>query len=104
MTEANVTHFNKEALSWDSNPWVQRATTLAHKAYLDHLPPPPTLSTYNVLDLGCGTGLLSLAVSRGDSQGRLPDISTFQASNAPAQQPLEFSQHLDSQKHVDKHS
>ena len=80
MTEANVTHFNKEALSWDSYPWVQRATTLAHKAYLDHLPPPPTLSPYNVLDLGCGTGLLSLAVSSRQSRpaARLLGRSGFQ--------------------------
>ncbi len=63
MTEANTARFNEEALSWDTNPSVQLATTLAHKAYLSHLPPPAKLSTYNVLDLGCGTGLLSLALA-----------------------------------------
>ncbi|KAK3294184.1 S-adenosyl-L-methionine-dependent methyltransferase [Chaetomium fimeti] len=63
MTTANTARFNEEALSWDSNPSVQLATTLAHKAYLAHLPPPAILSTYDILDLGCGTGLLSLALA-----------------------------------------
>ncbi|KAK4154951.1 S-adenosyl-L-methionine-dependent methyltransferase [Chaetomidium leptoderma] len=63
MTTASNARFNAEALSWDSNPDVQLATTLAHKAYLSRLPPAATLATYNVLDLGCGTGLLSLALA-----------------------------------------
>ncbi|RYP68513.1 hypothetical protein DL770_008433 [Monosporascus sp. CRB-9-2] len=63
MTNVNITRFNADAQSWDANPDVQRATTLAHKAYLSHLPPASLLSTYNVLDLGCGTGLLSLLLA-----------------------------------------
>ncbi|KAH6632454.1 S-adenosyl-L-methionine-dependent methyltransferase [Chaetomium tenue] len=63
MTEANTVRFNEEALSWDSNPSVQLATALAHKAYLARLPPPEILSTYDIMDLGCGTGLLSLALA-----------------------------------------
>ncbi|EAQ87468.1 hypothetical protein CHGG_04087 [Chaetomium globosum CBS 148.51] len=63
MTEANTARFNEEALSWDSNPSVQLATALAHKAYLARLPPPEILSTYDIMDLGCGTGLLSLALA-----------------------------------------
>ena len=63
MTTANNARFNEEALSWDSNPSVQLATKLAHKAYLVHLPRPETLSTYDIMDLGCGTGLLSLALA-----------------------------------------
>ncbi|KAK3904827.1 S-adenosyl-L-methionine-dependent methyltransferase [Staphylotrichum tortipilum] len=63
MTDANTARFNAEALSWDSNPDVQQATALAHKAYLAHLPDAPTLSTFSVLELGCGTGLLSLALA-----------------------------------------
>jgi 2-polyprenyl-3-methyl-5-hydroxy-6-metoxy-1,4-benzoquinol methylase len=63
MTDASNTRFNAEARSWDSNPSVRRATALAHAAYLARLPPPSVLSTYDVLDLGCGTGLLSLALA-----------------------------------------
>lgn len=69
MTDANTLRFNAEALSWDSNPDVQQATRFAHKAYLAHLSPAdddlqsPALSTLDILDLGCGTGLLSLALA-----------------------------------------
>ncbi|GAB1316499.1 hypothetical protein MFIFM68171_06709 [Madurella fahalii] len=63
MTTQNQARFNAEAASWDTNPDVQRATALAHAAYLARLPGPATLSTYDVLDLGCGTGLLSLALA-----------------------------------------
>jgi 2-polyprenyl-3-methyl-5-hydroxy-6-metoxy-1,4-benzoquinol methylase len=63
MTTASNARFNAEALSWDSNPTVQQATALAHKAYLAHLPPADVLSNYDILDLGCGTGLLSLALA-----------------------------------------
>lgn len=62
MTTANTTRFNAEALSWDTNPAVQRATALAHQAYLARLPAAAS-STYDVLDLGCGTGLLSLLLA-----------------------------------------
>lgn len=54
--------FNDEAADWDSNPFVQAATTLAHKTYLSRLPP-DTLPSYDILDLGCGTGLLSLLLA-----------------------------------------
>ncbi|EGS21869.1 uncharacterized protein CTHT_0037410 [Thermochaetoides thermophila DSM 1495] len=64
MTDANKARFNAEAAQWDSNPDIQQATRLAHKAYLSHLPSDPAiLSTYDILDLGCGTGLLSLALA-----------------------------------------
>ncbi|KAK4134642.1 S-adenosyl-L-methionine-dependent methyltransferase [Trichocladium antarcticum] len=63
MTTANTTRFNAEALSWDTNPAVLRATALAHKTYLARLAPPPRLAGLDLLDLGCGTGLLSLALA-----------------------------------------
>ena len=58
--------FNAEAQSWDSNPSVQRATELAHEAYLSHLlltASASTVATYDVLEIGCGTGLLSLRLA-----------------------------------------
>jgi len=66
MSTQNNTRFNAEAASWDSNPDVQLATQLAHAAYLDRLPHPSAsddLSNYDVLEIGCGTGLLSLALA-----------------------------------------
>jgi len=63
-TDTNTTtRFNTEALTWDTRPNVIRATTLGHAAYLSQLPPPTTLSTYDALEIGCGTGLLSLLLA-----------------------------------------
>lgn len=55
--------FNDDALTWDTKPDVLRATALAKPAYLSRLPPPEILSTYNVLEIGCGTGILSLLLA-----------------------------------------
>ncbi len=96
MTEANNARFNDEALSWDTNPSVQLATTLAHKAYLSRLPAPPILSTYNVLDLGCGTGLLSLALAPSvhtltaldPSEGMIAALTHKLATNPPAKRNI----------------
>ncbi|KAK3312454.1 S-adenosyl-L-methionine-dependent methyltransferase [Apodospora peruviana] len=55
--------FNAEATNWDANPFVQAATVHAHKALLSRLPPPEELATYDVLEMGCGTGLLSLLLA-----------------------------------------
>jgi 2-polyprenyl-3-methyl-5-hydroxy-6-metoxy-1,4-benzoquinol methylase len=63
MTSANVDRFNSEAAEWDSNPTVLQASHLAHQAILARLPERDVTSTYDVLDLGCGTGLLSLPLS-----------------------------------------
>jgi 2-polyprenyl-3-methyl-5-hydroxy-6-metoxy-1,4-benzoquinol methylase len=63
MTSANVDRFNSEAAEWDSNPTVMQASHLAHQAILARLRKPEATSTYDVLDLGCGTGLLSLPLS-----------------------------------------
>jgi len=55
--------FNNDALTWDTQPDVLRATKLAHPAYLSRLPGPELLSTYDVLEIGCGTGILSLLIA-----------------------------------------
>ncbi|KAK0620064.1 hypothetical protein B0T14DRAFT_520536 [Immersiella caudata] len=53
--------FDTEALTWDTNPSVLLATSLAHKSYLSHLP--SDLSTLNILELGSRTGLLSFLLA-----------------------------------------
>jgi 2-polyprenyl-3-methyl-5-hydroxy-6-metoxy-1,4-benzoquinol methylase len=63
MGLANFDRFNSEAAAWDSNPTVVQASHLAHQAILARLPISDVTSTYNVLDLGCGTGLLSLPLA-----------------------------------------
>ncbi|KAF3940541.1 hypothetical protein ABW19_dt0207838 [Dactylella cylindrospora] len=65
MTDASNERFNSEAETWDLNPDVQAATKSALEAVLERV---PSLSLINhfkpkVLDLGTGTGLLSLALS-----------------------------------------
>lgn len=55
--------FNAEALNWDKNPTVVQSGILARAAYLERLPPPAGLSTLSVLEIGCGTGLLSLSLA-----------------------------------------
>ncbi|KAK6532749.1 hypothetical protein TWF281_006926 [Arthrobotrys megalospora] len=65
MTDSSNARFNTEAETWDLNPDVQSATKSALAAILERS---PSLSLDNpnkpkVLDLGAGTGLLSLALS-----------------------------------------
>ncbi|RDW80722.1 S-adenosyl-L-methionine-dependent methyltransferase-20 [Coleophoma crateriformis] len=56
--------FNAEAAAWDSNPDVQLASTLGFQSLLAKIPwlekKNPNL---DVLEIGCGTGILSLMVS-----------------------------------------
>jgi SAM-dependent methyltransferase len=63
MTSANITRFNAEAAAWDSNPSVLLASERARQAILDRLPGPETTSKLDVLEIGCGTGILSLALA-----------------------------------------
>ncbi|KAK4223002.1 S-adenosyl-L-methionine-dependent methyltransferase [Podospora fimiseda] len=56
-----ISRFSEEAASWDSNPFIHAATANAKTAILSRLG--PSLSSLDILDLGCGTGLLSLALS-----------------------------------------
>ncbi|KAM7193915.1 S-adenosyl-L-methionine-dependent methyltransferase [Naviculisporaceae sp. PSN 640] len=63
-TPPRETRFNDEASSWDSNPSVLRATSLAHEALLSRLQSTSNdISAYDVLEIGCGTGLLSLSLA-----------------------------------------
>jgi len=55
--------FNAEAMNWDQKPTVVQSGILARAAYLKRLPPRLALSTLSVLDIGCGTGLLSLSLA-----------------------------------------
>lgn len=66
--------FNAEAAAWDSNPDVHRASDGALQAILAAHPsltkkgsssssPPAPPNTTDVLEIGCGTGLLSLRLA-----------------------------------------
>ena len=54
--------FNQEALSWDSRPFVHEASREAANAIIGRIQkssPPPK----NVLEIGCGTGILSFLIA-----------------------------------------
>jgi SAM-dependent methyltransferase len=55
--------FNTEAASWDSNPAVHEASSLALKSILHHLPDLKSPNDFDVLEIGCGTGLLSFNIA-----------------------------------------
>ncbi|CAG9956647.1 unnamed protein product [Clonostachys rosea f. rosea IK726] len=59
--------FNAEAATWDSNPFVRARSREAWKAIQDRVPtlfgPDNAQFRPNVLEIGCGTGLLSLEVA-----------------------------------------
>ncbi|KAF3917036.1 hypothetical protein ABW21_db0206703 [Orbilia brochopaga] len=65
MTDASNARFNSEAENWDLNPDVQASTKSALSCLLQRVPSlsPENASKPAVLDLGAGTGLLSLALS-----------------------------------------
>lgn len=63
MTSASNTRFNAEAAAWDSNPSVLLASARAQEAILRRLPGPDATSRLDVLEIGCGTGILSLALA-----------------------------------------
>jgi SAM-dependent methyltransferase len=67
MTMASNDRFNAEAANWDNNPSVQEATRLAYEtlhplitSLSNNNGDTPTL---DVLEVGCGTGLLTLRVA-----------------------------------------
>jgi SAM-dependent methyltransferase len=63
MASSGNARFNTEAAAWDSNPTVLLASDLAHRAILRRFPGKETTSRLDVLEIGCGTGLLSLALA-----------------------------------------
>ncbi|KAL1617770.1 hypothetical protein SLS56_010834 [Neofusicoccum ribis] len=64
MSAANAStdRFNAEAAAWDSNPVTVRSSELAYNALL-HWVPELQDSKPDVLEIGCGTGLLSFHLS-----------------------------------------
>ena len=57
--------FNAEAAAWDSNPDVHTASSLALECILNHFPQlqnKESAPTFDVLEIGCGTGLLSFMI------------------------------------------
>lgn len=59
----NNKRFNAEAATWESNPSVHEASSLALQAILRHLLDIRAPNNFDVLEIGCGTGLLSFAIA-----------------------------------------
>lgn len=56
--------FNQEAAAWDANPFVHQMSDEAWKAIQKHVPCfQASTDTIDVLEIGCGTGLLSFSVA-----------------------------------------
>lgn len=71
--------FDKEAAAWDSNPVTVKSSKLAYGALLEHVPEfadDETAKELEVLEIGCGTGLLSLQVANRVKSLTAVDTST----------------------------
>lgn len=56
--------FNKEAAAWDANPFVHQMSDEAWKAIQNYVPYfQGEITNIDVLEIGCGTGLLSFLVA-----------------------------------------
>lgn len=68
-TNSGNARFNAEAAAWDANPFVHEASKHACKALLERFPAlqlnadPQNSQGLDVLEIGCGTGLLSLELA-----------------------------------------
>ncbi|KDN45451.1 S-adenosyl-L-methionine-dependent methyltransferase [Tilletiaria anomala UBC 951] len=63
---AGNARFDKQAAAWDSKPETIESSQAAYQALLKHVPPlsdPSEASSWSVLEIGCGTGLLSLQIA-----------------------------------------
>ncbi|KXT18306.1 hypothetical protein AC579_973 [Pseudocercospora musae] len=72
LHSGNNARFNAEALSWDSRPFVHEASAGAAnaiRARLDRLQTPE--AGYEVLEIGCGTGILSFMLARDERVRRI---------------------------------
>ncbi|OJD40635.1 methyltransferase type 11 protein [Diplodia corticola] len=66
MSTSATDRFNAEAAAWDTNPVTVRSSELAYEALLRHVPElthPQSPTTLDILEIGCGTGLLSSHLS-----------------------------------------
>ncbi len=68
MMSGGNDRFNAEAAAWDSNPDVHLASSLALQSLLSHFPQlrdhgSVDSAGLDVLEIGCGTGLLSLMIA-----------------------------------------
>ncbi|KAF2087710.1 S-adenosyl-L-methionine-dependent methyltransferase [Saccharata proteae CBS 121410] len=65
MSTANNDRFNAEAAAWDSNPTTVRSSELAFEAIQQYVSAVAgsKAKTLNVLEIGCGTGLLSFKLA-----------------------------------------
>ena len=89
-------HFNAEAAAWDQNPDVHKASALALEAILTNVPSlKSNPKALNVLEIGCGTGLLSFLIARHvrfltalDSAQGMIDALNIKLSSQPSVQNI----------------
>lgn len=65
-TGLKSTRFDTEAANWDANPFVHQMSAEAWKALQKHIPAlrqQDSAKTLDVLEIGCGTGLLTFMVA-----------------------------------------
>lgn len=75
--------FNAQAAAWDSNPDVWTASTSAHRTIQSYF---PHMANYDVLEIGCGTGVLSFMMA--------PNVHTLTAVDGAEGMITAFHQKL----------